>query len=374
MGRKLGMDETRVRGLLALAAAATEEPPSRVDVELARSQGRRKLWWRRASMAGASAAAVVAVLVGAVAVSGSGGAAPGRGRAAEAPARVIAPRQFSLVSPYAAFGWLPPGVSLDGGTLSPTNVYLTAGPGPSWALTVYSPGFCNLTSAQVLRQLGRHKHPQIVCSDSGSGSVYPVTTVAAARVDGHAAFWTAKHGYLIWQYAHGSWASLAPPRSAAADVAIKVAGEVSYGAAGSPVEYPAQLVGMPAGWTLAYVHFAADAGVLRASQYGLTGTGAGADSPMFTTDPATSGSSCYYYPDGQSARRTINGYPVTVNHLPASNGNVPVQQVCAPSADGLMVFVSTYGRHPSPDAVSIFSDHMRLLGTDPSNWTTKPLG
>ena len=45
------MDETRVRGLLELASA-TEEPPSRVDVEFARSRGRRKLWWRRASLAG----------------------------------------------------------------------------------------------------------------------------------------------------------------------------------------------------------------------------------------------------------------------------------------------------------------------------------
>ena len=123
------MDETRVRGLLELAAAATEEPPSRVDVELARSRARRKLRWRRASLAGASAAAVVAVVVAAVAVPGSHGAAPGRGRAPEAHAQIIAPRQFSLVSPYAAFGWLPPGDSLDGGTLSPSNVYLTAGPG-----------------------------------------------------------------------------------------------------------------------------------------------------------------------------------------------------------------------------------------------------
>jgi hypothetical protein len=374
MGRKLGMDETSVGALLELAAAATEEPPSRVDVELARSRGRRKLWWRRASLAGASAAAVVAVAVAAVAVPGSHVAAPGRGKAPEAHAQIIVPRQFSLVSPYAAFGWLPPGDSLDGGTLSPTNVYLTAGPGPSWALTVFSPGFCNLTSVQVLRQLGRHMHPQIVCSDSDSGSVYPVTTVAAAQVDGHTAFWTAKHVYLIWQYAHGAWASLEPSRSAAAGTAIKVASEVSYGTVGSPVEYPAQLVNMPAGWTIAYVHFAADSGVLRASEYQLTGTGPGADSPAMTTDPATPASSCYYYPGGQSTRQTINGYQVTVNHLPAPKGSVPTQQVCAPDADGLMVFVSTYGRHASPNAISIFRRHLRLLGTNPAGWTTEPLG
>lgn len=278
------------------------------------------------------------------------------------------------MSPYAAFGWLPPGDSLDGGTLSPSNVYLTAGPGPSWALTVYTAGFCNLTSAQVLRQLGQSQRPRLNCANSAGGTVYPVTSVAAAQVDGHTAFWTMKHVYLIWQYADNGWAALAPPKSAGTRTAIKVASEVSYGAAGSPVEYPAQLVNMPAGWTLAYVHFAADSGVLRASEYQLTGTGPGADSPMLTTDPATPGSSCYYYPGGQSTRQTINGYRVIVNHLPASNGNAPVQQVCAPNAAGLMVFVSTYGRHASPNAISIFRRHMRLLGTNPAGWTSEPLG
>jgi hypothetical protein len=367
------MDETRVRGLLEMAAAG-EEPPSRVDVGLARSRARRKLRWRRAGLAGASAAAIAAVLVGAVAVSGSGGTAPGRGKAPEVHAQVIAPRQFSLVSPYAAFGWLPPGDSLAGGTLSPNDVYLTAGPGVSWALTVYSAGFCDLTSGQVLRQPAHHRQTQLNCANSAGGSVYPLTGVAGAQVDGHPAFWTARHLYLVWQYAHDAWASLAPARSAAAGVAIKVASAIGYGAPGSPVEYPAQLVNMPAGWALAYVHFAADAGVLSASQYSLAGPGVSVTAPFFTIDPATAGSSCYYYPGGQSARQTINGYRVTVNHIPASDGRAAVQQVCAPNADGLFVFVSTYGSHASPGAVSIFRGHMRLLGTNPADWTTQPLG
>jgi len=364
------MDEAGVRRVLELAAA-TEAPPSRVDVELARRHGRRKLGWRRAGLAGGAAVAVVAVLVAAVAVSGSGGAAPGRRETPAAHAQVTAPRRFNLHSPYAAFGWLPSGESLDGGTISPPEVYLTAGPSASWALTVYVAGFCDLTSEQVLRQLGQHQQPQVDCSNASGGTVYPVTS-PAPRVDGHAAFWTAGHTYLVWQYADRGWAALGLPRNATAGVVIKVAGHVRYGAAGSPVKFPVQLTGMPAAWQLAFVHFAADAGLLRASQYALTG--AGAPSPSFSTDPATAGSSCYQYPDGQSARQTINGYQVTVNNLPSSNGRPAVQQVCAPSADGLAVFVSTYGSHASPGAVSIFSGHMRLLGTNPANWTTKPLG
>jgi hypothetical protein len=277
------------------------------------------------------------------------------------------------VSPYAAFGWLPSGESLGGGTISPRSLYLTAGPSAAWALTVYVAGFCNRTSEQLLRQLHQHQQPQLVCSDASGGSVYPVIS-AVPHVDGHAAFWTAGHTYLVWQYADRGWAALEPSKNVAARVVIKVAGHVRYGVVGSPVKFPAQLTGMPAGWRLAFTHFVADAGVLRASQYALTGTGAGFPAPSFTTDPATAGSSCYYYPDDQSARQTINGYRVTVNHIPASNGRSAVQQVCAPRANGLMVFVSTYGSHASPDAVSIFRTHMRLLGTNPANWTTKPLG
>jgi hypothetical protein len=193
-------------------------------------------------------------------------------------------------------------------------------------------------------------------------------------VDGHTAFWTAQHGYLIWQYADNGWAALASPRNAATSTVVKVASAVSYGVAGAPVKYPAQLVNLPAGWALGFVFFKEDAGVLRASQYSLTGPGVSVPAPNFTTDPATAKGSCYFYPGGESTHQTINGYPVTVNLLPASNGNAPLQQVCAANADGLFVFVSTYGKDPSPNAIAIFSRHMRLLGTNPAGWTTEPLG
>ena len=47
-------------------------------------------------------------------------------------------------------------------------------------------------------------------------------------------------------------------------------------------------------------------------------------------------------------------------------------QVCAAHAHGLSVFISTYGSE-SPRAVSIFRDHLRILGPDPSRWTAQPL-
>jgi hypothetical protein len=365
------MDETSVRGLLQRAAAG-QEPPSRVDVGLARSRGRRKLRWRRAGLAGAAAAAVVAVAVAAVVVPGSRGDSPGRGKVPEAHGPVTAPSHFNPVRPYATFGWLPAGESLAYATASTNDVDLTAGTGPAWELKAYAAGFCDLTSAQVLRRLRLHQQPQLDCSRAVNGAAYQLTSVAAARVDGHAAFWTADQTYLIWQYANHGWAVLTSPIKDASSVALKVARGVRYGAAGPPIKFPLQFVNVPRGWTILLVHFWPNAGVLRGEQYVVASTGADALGAIISSGPASSMSSCY--PGRDSPRETINGYQVVVNHYPASNGVPPGLRVCAPDADGLSVIIATSGSHASPDAVSIFRRHIRILGTNPANWTTEPLG
>jgi hypothetical protein len=371
MARRPGVDEAKVRGLLD-QAAASEEPPSRVDVEFARSRGRRKLRWRRAGLAGASAAAVVAVAVGVAATSGSGGTAAGRGRTPEAHGPVTAPSRFDPLHPYATFGWLPAGESLTYGTTSTNDVELTAGTGPAWQLQVYAAGFCDLTSGQVLRQLGRHQQPQLDCSKSVNGAAYQVTSVAAARVGGHVAFWTADQTYLVWRYANGGWAALTSPVKDAPGVALKVARGVRFGAVGPPIKFQLQAVSMPAGWAILLVHFWPNAGVLRGFQYVLGRTGADASGAIFSAGPATGLSSCY--PGRDSPLETINGYQVVVNHYPAADGVPPGLRVCAPDADGVAVIVSTSGSHASPDAVSIFRRHIRILGTNPADWTTEPVG
>jgi hypothetical protein len=360
------MDEANVRGLLQ-RAAADPEPPSQVDVELARSRGRRKLRWRRAGLAGAAAAAVVAVAVAAVAVPGSRGASPGRAKVPEAHGPVTAPSRFDALRPYATFGWLPAGESLEQGTTSPSGVQLSAGTGPAWQLQVYVAGFCDLTSGQLLRQLARDQLAQLGCQHADVGAVYQVTSVAA-RVDGHTAFWTANQDYLIWQYANHGWAALASPTRAAAPVVLKVARGVRYAVAGPPIRFPLQAASLPAGWMALVVHFAKDAGVLRAYQYVLGSTGADAGGAIFTAGPA---GSCYS--GGQSKRQTIDGYQVIVARIPSPNGTPPDLLVCASDAHGLRVTVST-GVHASPDAVSIFRRHIRILGTNPADWTTEPLG
>lgn len=364
------MDEAWARTLLGLAADTVEPPAAGVDIQLARSRGRRKLRWRRAGLAGVPAAAVLAAVAGVTATavpSGTGGNAPVRPAAISTPGQVTPPRQFSPLIPYADFGWLPDGESLDGGQITPVVTYLTAGPANGWALTLHVAGRCEPGVAKVLRQLGLHRRPALSCTGWAAG----VASVAPP-VAGHMAFWLAGRGSLAWQYAPGCWAVLAGPfRQAAIGDVIRVAGSIRYDTAARPsIEFPVRLTGLPPAPRVASIYFVADAGVLRASQFSLTGSGAAS----FTTDPASPRGSCHFYPGGQSRRETMNGYQVVVNHINAARGNPPVQQVCAADADGLAVFISTYGSNPVPDAISIFARHTRLLGTNPASWTTQPLG
>jgi len=86
---------------------------------------------------------------------------------------------------------------------------------------------------------------------------------------------------------------------------------------------------------------------------------------------ARPGTSCSFFP-GQSQRRTINGFAVITTRTPG-HGRDPVgYQVCAAHARGLFVSISTYGSQ-RPRAVRIFTRNLRILGSDPARWTTRPL-
>jgi hypothetical protein len=135
------------------------------------------------------------------------------------------------------------------------------------------------------------------------------------------------------------------------------------------------------------VFYQPDAGVLRASRFALT-TGTpdlGADGglefqtnlPSFTTiDPASPHSNFC----GQAASEIINGYRVVVTHRPggtAGDGGSavpPSQGLCAADADGLALEIGQQGAHPPISVARLFRDHLRLLGPNPANWTTKPIG
>ena len=179
---------------------------------------------------------------------------------------------------------------------------------------------------------------------------------------------------MIWQYARGGWALLSFPSRHGA---LKVAAHVRYGVGAAPsIVFAAQLTGVPRTWQVSSVAYRPDAGVLRASQYSLTAgavalaAGSGEfrlNIPGLDTDPATSHSSCHFYPNGQSTRAVIAGYKVVVNHWPG------LQQLCAAHAHGLAVFIDEAGRHPGIGVIALFEHHLRLLGANPANWTKVPI-
>lgn len=360
------MDEARARELLQLAASAPP-PDGGVDVELARRRGRRRLRSRRAGLGGVSALAALAVIVIPLRVLGPGpGTFHGPGPSTRAsqsasprPAAAVTPqRRFNPLIPYVAFGWLPSGTVPDGGTLGDIGAYITAGHQAAWAVDVFAAGRCH------------HQGTRLNCSTGpSSGSVYQLGR-AAPRINGHRAYWTAPPGVaLVWLYARGSWAELSPPPDASAREILKVADTLRYRVATRPtIRFMVQLTRMAPAWHVAGVYFKYDAGVPRASEYELAG---GTGAPSIDTSLGRSG--CYFYPHGQSRHETINGYRVTVNHIPAARGNPPLQQVCVPDADGLNLFYSTMGRAASPNAIALFAHHTRLLGTNPADWTTRPL-
>jgi hypothetical protein len=70
---------------------------------------------------------------------------------------------------------------------------------------------------------------------------------------------------------------------------------------------------------------------------------------------------------------TINGYRVVLTQrFPGTT--LTSQNLCAAHAGGLALFISQFGAHPPISLASLFRDHLRLLGTNPANWTSKPIG
>jgi hypothetical protein len=362
------MIESQVRALFAEIADG-EPAGSRVDVQLARRRGRARLRWRRACAAGTSVLAVAAVAALAV---GVGPVRPGPG---PVPAGPAAPRQFIPLVPYISFGWLPAGQSLDQGGITPTESFIDAGPqgDPWWTLGAYARGQCHL-AASVLN-----------CP----GAKLPISQ-RAPDVAGHRAFWAGID--LVWQYARGGWARLsipAPNLSAVlhskedlAGKALKIASHVRYGVP-TPLVFLARLSGLPSQWQVHNIsYYGPDSGLLRADQYMLTtgssrfhprvgDTGVWTDAPYIMVHPAPRRGTCTPQDRG-STRTIISGYRVVLKryHL----GGLPVQELCGAHADGLWFDIQVFGAHPSINVVSLFRDHMRLLGTNPANWTTQPVG
>jgi hypothetical protein len=375
------MTESQLRALFN--QIADDEPgPSRVDTKLLLRRGRARVRWRRACVAGAPVLAAVAVV--ALAVT-AGPVRPGPGPAAGAGR--VAPCQFNPVVPYVSFGWLPEGESLYSGDVRPTEMFLAAGRpanGPEWGLNVYARGQCHLAGPD--RGL-KCPHQGL----DGTTARFKFTARAPA-VDAHRAFWTGTS--LVWQYAHGGWAALTWPASVpngtprqdtvAQRQAIKIAEHLRFGAATPPLVFPAQLTGLTSQWRISDVYYLPDAGVLRAESFMLTtGTsrylphvgdlGVWTNAPYVEIHPSPRNGTCTPHdPATNNTSEIINGYRVVVKRM--TIGGVPQQELCAAHADGFWLSIIEFGPHPSIDVASLFRQHMRLLSTNPANWTKNPIG
>ncbi len=345
--------------------------------------GRR---WRQPAWAAPVAAAAAAALVIGLAVSVLNGLF-GTVRPAGPAHLPAAPRQFNPLTPYVSFGWLPAGESLYSGEVRPTQIFLTAGPTglPGWGLNVYARGQCHLT-----RPPGGLQCPHQGLDGTTARFKF---TARAPAVDGHRAFWAGTG--LVWQYARAGWAALTWPASAPGvrtprqdtvrrqRQAIKIAEHLRFGAA-TPLAFPAQLTGLTSQWRISDVYYLPDAGVLRAESYMLTtrtsrylphvgDLGVWTNAPYIDIHPSPRKGTCTPHdPASQNTSEIINGYRVVVKRMPI--GGVPQQELCAAHAGGFWLSIIEFGPHPPIGVASLFRDHLRLLGTNPANWTSNPIG
>jgi len=363
--------------------ADMEQPPSSINIPGARRAGRVRLTRRRATAVATPVLAAAAVIAIALTTSIQGGLhgtiQVGLHERQPTGSTQPAPQHFNPLRPYARFGWLPPhSPPGDGEVISQREMSLG---NPSGAfLALYAASACHLTG---------HK---LSCSPSGNR--YALGRNIAKR-NGHPVYWTAPQrvrsplavtspGQLAWQYAVGGWAVLdyaASGHASAINDAVKIADQVRFGYRGEPaIKFPVQLTDVPANWQvncvatslLGHVMYAASdvvtAGRLTGS---ICGDNAPLNAPHFDAGQGAK-NQCgdFSHAEGAYSKpEMINGYQVV---LITDNKFWPNHQLCADNAAGTFVWIAT-GAHPTLSPASIFAHHLRLLGSNPAKWTTKPI-
>jgi hypothetical protein len=400
--------------VIALLASITDppEPASQVSIAAALRRGRR----RRLLQVGASAAAVVAVAA-AVAVPhvilssntdrSHASASPfsSAARSVRHPAMpASAPETFNVLVPYAAFGWLPAGYSEANIPLS-TFGALNSGPTE-----------LDRTAVAANATVSLFVYARAACpTDAWASGSCPLAatkkfgenTSRAPDVNGRPAFWFLDGRGIAWEYAPGAWAEvlvmsgkdaarLRGSRSAAdkrpiwqtpapagtRDLVLKIADAVKY-AQRTPLVFDVKLASqLPAGWSLQEMGFHVVDGRLLAD--GLAVGPAADTSALSISATKPLGYGCNYV-SGQSSYLTKYGvkweYRVLDDHI-AKN----VEMLCSMQPiDGLDVNIyldmapeeagaaPLQGSYQLGGAFGVYT-RLHLLGRNPANWTTDPLG
>jgi hypothetical protein len=354
--------------------ADADMPPARISIPAAGRNTRIRQRRRRAGLIAApifAAAAVLAIALAGVAVTGNRtpSGAPSSPR--------TAPAHFSPTRPYA---WMP---GLEHGrptavevTLSRTFESVTYNASQSLyvSLSVDSAGQCHVQAGK-LTCLGQFPGPKIATYRLGR---------VVGKVDGFPAYWkvTAHPGFpssvnLSWQYAHGGWAQFS---AGTLRDSLRLARTISFGTRLAPaVTFPVQLRSMPAGWQVNSAEATLWHGQLPAvnafgaapeplNQPVIYPTGLG--SAPYVNFWLSIGPGC---PRGRT--KVINGTRVTLGDVVHG---VP-QSLCTDYWSGGQFGLSTFSYVVNADpriggAASLFRHHLRVLGTDPADWTTRLFG
>jgi hypothetical protein len=341
--------------------AAIDPPVPTVSIEAATRRGKYRMRVHRAGAIVTPVLAAGAVL--AIAFSGVLPAGLVGVHQSPSPAShwAAAPRVFSRLRLYLTFGWLPAGMKIISGDTLAKGQYLEAGqPGsqPVIYLSEAAFGQCSVSKMQIR------------CAGSETATHLPSRV---HDIDGHPAYMNADKsgdGLLVFQYARGGWASLVFFHHADA---VRVAEHLVAASAADALRFPVQLVDLP-GWQIQYATFQAKPGGLLAVHYFVLASGAAINAPDSwpTNYPWLSiyrvgmGASCSFTPR-QSTRSVIAGHQVILTPEPPAHS-----QLCA-TEDGLRVLIDVSGNHPVLSASDVFA-HLRLLGPNFANWTTRPAG
>lgn len=379
------MDEKALRAHFERAGSASV-PPSTVDVALARKLGRRRLRLRRAGVPAVSLGIVVAVgalfATGVLPPSASGRPAthghklrlhkPGHARGPMAPA------SFDPLAIYGSFGWLPRGFSAtNSDSPQETNAAFANVTGPhreSIALTVYAAHRCSTKSGPIwwppkgsFRFVGtrrRYLHSRryqlgLVCGQAQTFPTIPIVP-AAQPVDGHRAYLMpgdlGQPNALAWEYAREGWAVVKWLGPKPAQIA-KIADAVRFHANGRLL-FPFRLTGVPSSWKVTGAGSQVEAGKLRGYLLYLEPPGDSHGITIVIEPPYTNGCDI----GGTTQPATFDG----VSGVTRTAG----QEACFPDLHGMYVYV----RSSQAGGGLGLLHHVQVLGPDPANWTTRPLG
>jgi hypothetical protein len=231
----------------------------------------------------------------------------------------------------------------------------------SWDLITIAPGFCHLATAK----------PHCGKSDAyDSPSCGTRFQVRAPAINGDLSYWVSVEKpvpgvtyapCLAWQYRPGGWAVITGGYLIAKQAVVRAARSVTFSDRRPVLKFPAQLAGMPGRRQVTSTRFSQVQGTKFATGYDMTNGSIRV--VVVTTVPAVGTGQCQ---GGADRCYLINRY-----HVNEASPDPYAADLFDKNADGLQVSLS--GPQDQLGVLRSIFAHLKLLGPDPSAWTTAPI-